>query len=886
MWSLPVLALSSIPLYGGPYYTIKVSDPNPSEGDNISVEVIYEDNSAPNSVEIRALPGAAIPLDTAIPAPRFDDYDDGSVFPVSETFSSAGDSRSYGISITNDIFQEDDEDFYIQVFEPQKGVILEQVQIIIQTSDNGGSLQLIPDNPDRVPFPTREQAFGAIRVNMFEDSISPAPPGAGWRIVGETRWRSPGGTANDLPVTRFTGLSSGPTVPHEVEFLPVPGYDIQFAPTSFSTGSNTDPLASQVTIDDGGTTRLLSVSYTRNRSARGTLIVNLFPSSVQSAGTWRIRNLDEDSTPGDDAFPHSDKVNLPAGYYEIYFDPIGIFEPPRPRIVRVLPDVDNIIDATFLPSDSSGSNKFPLNPTDLFASSPGFDGPQATGQVRSNIAHTTGIAVASHTVLTSAQAVYNPERLAFSYKVRWMLQRQTAQNPNSAGANKTPTQIPKGYYIFNGYSDALSNTSLGTGEVDATRLDNGVAALFFDQPAARGGYAGYIGTDNAEIDTGLLDPDNFKFMASYGLSEDTRSPTTQDNDGDLHLSPINGLSSVLDFAGFNALFRTGALSNLKGSTKLAGVLGSPIFVRNPANEIDLPAGILVGTFDFGAGQRLIFRAFDEELIQLVHRANYSGQTTRTPAIWNNTSTSTTPISTLSFSALGGLGGGFGGSGGGGFGSESTTGDLVISLDPSGAVTAGARWGINSADEYESGEEVEGLLATDYTLSFASTTDYDDPTDDSATVVAEQTTRASKSYTASEELSWIQSQFSSGDWGDDSVVGPDANPDGDPYSNSLERAISGDPESSEDLLNLEASSGSLGITIEPDTSQTDMTITVYIGSDPSSLTTIGAQTNEGMTSWPTTARGVSVKDNGDGTYTIEDTNSGSARFMHIEATSSR
>lgn len=881
------LTLGAVRVFAGPDYTISLSTTSPVEGANLSVGIVYENSSAPATVRIRALPGSAIPYDPNIPDPHFADYDDYDELPVSESFGFVGDKRSYSIDIVQDGYEEDEEDFFIQVIDPSSGDVLEQRQVVIPSSDSGKILHLIPDNPEQVPLPDvgfiRDR--GSITVNMSDGAGGSPPPGAAWRLVGETRWRQPGTTAAQLPVIRFDPSGTGSVVPHEVEFLPVPGYDIQFAPGTFNTGSSTDPLASQVLINDGGINRILNVDYVLHSTPDGTLTVNLFPNSVQSSATWHIRNFDRDGFPGDDPFHHGEKVDLPGGYYEIYFDPISILEPPRPRIVRVLPDAVNIIDATFLPNEPSGSGgKLPLSPVDLYDTSRDFQGAQATGQVRSNIAKTTGVAVASHTVLTSAQAVYNPKRLAFSYKVRWMLQRQES-GVVTAKTNKTPTQIPRGYYIFNGYSDALADSSTGIGEVNGSRLDQGVAALFFEEPAARGGFAGYLGTPGGSSGQGLLDPNESKFMASYGLSEDTAHSGTQTRDGDLHLTPLS-FSSPLDYSGSGLLFTTNAISNLRGSTKLGGILGSPVFVQNTANSVDLPAGILVGTYDFGLGlgRGLVFRAFDPELIQLVHRANYSGQTTRSPAIWKNTATSSSVISASSVGALS-LGGGFGGSGGGGFGSESTTGDLIISLDPSGAVSSGARWGITSAEEYESDETVEGLLATDYTLQYSSAADYDLPSDTSATVVAEQTTRLSKSYTPDEELAWIQDTFRSGDWGDDSVVGPDANPDGDPYTNRLERALNGDPESSDDLLNLDVSSGSLSITVEPDTTQTDMTLTVYIGSTPSSLTTVGAQTDKGMTDWPTTARGVRVTDNEDGTYTIEDTNSGSARFMKVEATSS-
>ncbi len=865
-------------------YTITYLPTSVDEGDNITVTVTRGSVSDPDTVIIRTVPGSALPSTAIFPYP---DYDDGEM-PLITSFIDPPDpdaSADFIISINDDDFFENDEDFFVQVLNGT--TILAETQIVINANDSNGKVEVIPDTNSTIPLPDDFDDRGTIVVNSTS-----APPGAAWRLVGETKWRDMNTSVSDALVVAFDG---GTVVPdaHEIEFLPVPGFNLDFI------GSTIDPLSKQIVVPDNNTTVTVTVNYSQNFNPIGDLQVDLYPDDVRTStpvGAWRIRNYDISPADGiDDQFLHGASLPLPAGFYEIYFDEVDGFEVPRPRIVQVVGDQKSIIEATYLRNEAAGDGTVnPLAPLDYFDISVSTPGLQGTGQVRTNIAKATGVAVGKNTVLTTAQAIFNPKRLASTYKIRWILQRQTTGNLTST-SNNPPPQIPRGWYLFNDYSSGLSSNNAG--DITTNDLENSVAALFFKVRSARGGLAGYLGSSLAQS-TPFIENSTFtKFLAGYGLSENTGSASAQANDGILLKSP--DLNIALTSIGGN-LYRGGPFSNQVSGTEVGSFLGTALFIRDTRDSLninDIPAGIVVGTQDFNGSEELVIRAFDPVLAEMVQRAVFSGLT---EIIYNNDPSTTSivdipddddVITPSNFSALGGLGGGFGGSGGGGFGDEATTGSLAVTLDPSDAVTQGAQWGFESESPTyrDSGDQVDDLIDGFYTnLIYNDTGGYDSPTSNSYTIVSEQTTEASKSYSENEELLWIQSNFDTGDWETASIVTATANPDGDPFNNALERALNGDPEASDDLLNLTAEADSLEITVNPDTSQEDMTLTIYMGSTPSEATgksTIAAQTNEGMSIWPTTGTNVSVTDNGGGSWTIEDTNTGGARFMHIEATSS-
>lgn len=853
-------------------------DETPVEGRTITVTVTKANSSAPDEVIVNLLPGSALPLISGL---QFYDYTVDKKFSQVVVFDFVGDKKTFNIPIYNDNQQEDDEDFTVRVTDAVKGALLGELTLVIPANDAGGSLESLPGE-NRVPVPSLESPFGEIRI----ETENPPPVSRGWRFVGETEWRPFETSASQLLIEKPDGINP---LPHEIEFLPIPGFSIKNR-----GGSSSNPLGAQFTFEEAGERQTFLIDYVANSADQGALTVEIFPTAEAKGNPparWRIRHLDKDNNQEDDPYLTGDTLVLRAGFYEVYFDELPGFEVPRPRVVQVIENQENVIEATYLKSTAAGdSGKLPLTPIDYFEPPLPLRGVQGTGQVRSNIAKATGVAVAERVVLTTAQVIFNPKRLTTSYKVRWSLQRQTTGLDSNKSYNP-PAQIPRGWYLFNDYSSALE--SLIPGDVSESSLDNSVAALFFTQPCAKGGFTGYLGSATNQKLPYLLDKNIGKFFAGYGLSQVTLPVLQSGTDGILYVSPGNYSAALNRISTTSSLYAAPGLSN-QSEVPLGSLAGSALFLRGAS--VDIPGAILVGTRDVGKGEELIFRAIDVSLAALIHRASYSALTgniydTSGPAAGGDSLQTQDALGPMMISASGGLGGGFGGTGGGTFGSEATTGSLVINLAPSDAVTEGARWGQRSGGDanLESGAQVDGLIAGEYSnLIYSDAAGYEAPSDTAYTIVSEQTTRDQKSYTAlTEEDLWMQSKFSADDLNDPDVVGPEANPDGDPYKNAVERALGGNPMASEDLINLSTSSGGLSIRIEPDTSQTDMILSIYVGSNPSAASgkgTIGARTDTGMKSWVTEGEGISIKDNGDGSYTIQDGNPGNSRFMYIEATS--
>ncbi len=109
-----------------------------------------------------------------------------------------------------------------------------------------------------------------------------------------------------------------------------------------------------------------------------------------------------------------------------------------------------------------------------------------------------------------------------------------------------------------------------------------------------------------------------------------------------------------------------------------------------------------------------------------------------------------------------------------------TGSLKVTITPAAAVTAGARWRVDSGSWQESGETVSGLSTGTHTVSYKSTDGWNTPSNKSVTIKADQTTTASAYYdektgsisvtiTPSEAISagakWRVTNFGSGAWND-------------------------------------------------------------------------------------------------------------------------
>ena len=78
--------------------------------------------------------------------------------------------------------------------------------------------------------------------------------------------------------------------------------------------------------------------------------------------------------------------------------------------------------------------------------------------------------------------------------------------------------------------------------------------------------------------------------------------------------------------------------------------------------------------------------------------------------------------------------------------NSPVGSLTAVLSPQGAIDGGARWLVDGGSWQESGATVTGLSVGEHALSFKDVTGWNTPSDQSVSIVADQTTQAAGTYT--------------------------------------------------------------------------------------------------------------------------------------------
>ena len=74
------------------------------------------------------------------------------------------------------------------------------------------------------------------------------------------------------------------------------------------------------------------------------------------------------------------------------------------------------------------------------------------------------------------------------------------------------------------------------------------------------------------------------------------------------------------------------------------------------------------------------------------------------------------------------------------------GSLQVTIEPSGARDAGAQWRVDGGTWQNSAVTLSGLWAGSHTVSYSSVTDWDEPVDQTVTVISDQTTAITGTYT--------------------------------------------------------------------------------------------------------------------------------------------
>jgi hypothetical protein len=408
--------------------------------------------------------------------------------------------------------------------------------------------------------------------------------GGFWRFPWELGWRGSGVLVTNLIQTDY-----------EVEFRQLAGYAIL-------------PLPPQLVFSNAPPTEVTNQYASVGAGVTGQLTVNLGPNNpvVTTNAGWRLLGetnwLNSGATLGSLS---------PADNYLVEFKPIAGLAAPATREVAVFASQQSIISAYYelpsaLPTNAALPNPLPGLGTITGSVTNHPRLPFAfNGQLQSDVGFGSGVAVRTHTVLTAAHIVFNDATLAYVNKVYWFFQKHTGElDPKPAPA--------RGWYVLSGYAAARTNDltvltnqySPGVSSPESRNVD--VAVLYFQSPAARGGFGGYLASD-AVVNEWLTSAQP-KMLVGYPL-DGTPFGYTNIVSGKMHATVTT-----------NYVFtqQTNRVYTTPGFLSFPGDSGGPVYVLG-TNGIYYPAAVYLGT----VGSSSVVRAIDGDVVNLINLAELS-----------------------------------------------------------------------------------------------------------------------------------------------------------------------------------------------------------------------------------------------------------------------
>ncbi|MGV3658624.1 MAG: choice-of-anchor D domain-containing protein [Prosthecobacter sp.] len=578
------------------------------------------------------------------------------------------------------------------------------------------------------------QSFQLSTLSGLQQQFPPAPPQAGgtlivyltpndvlhgWRFVGEQQWRASGDAASGLT-----------TSDRDIEFRPVPGYN--------------PPPQERVEVVSGDTKEVEFDYYDATTEGDGSLTLTLKPDSI-TTGTGRAqwRFLGEDNTRWRDSGTTAD--DLSPGAYLIECKPVTGRVTPTNATVVINASRDSLATLTyFLAGSTTGTPPAVLT---YGAVTTDTTKPYAyVGQIRSDAGVGTGFVVKPRAVATAAHVVWNESTLSAAQGVQWLFQRHR-------GVYEPEPVMPHGFYMFASYSgQRQTENTPGFFSPQSQHLD--VAALYFTQDGARGGYGGFLASDLADNEF-LLSNAN-KMLVGYPVDG-----IATNSQGRMHATPVMNI-------GFKAEFgKTFSTTDIRSS---GGNSGGPLCVQFE-NGSYYPAAICLG----GSGQ-MVVRAIDSAATELFGWAQISGAGGGGIVGGGSTHTTVTPID------AGGRGA------------------IKIILEPAAARAASAFWRLNpSLIARASGYQVNNLTPGGYVASLAPVDGYVPPGNQNIPIEPNTLTTVTYTYQAAltPQESWRQLHFGTASNTGDAA--DNADPDHDGYNNLAEYTADTLPTSALDYL---------------------------------------------------------------------------------------
>jgi sugar lactone lactonase YvrE len=461
-------------------------------------------------------------------------------------------------------------------------------------------------------------ATSQLMVNLI-----PSQAGGQWRFPWDLSWRANGQTVANLPADNYP-----------LEFRQVPGY-LPYPP------------ALSVAVTNGGTTAITNQylpAPTPAGSATGTLTVNIGP-NAPSGAAWQIYGISGSQPPG------ATVTNLLPDTYYITFAPVGGYSPPAELAIPIAPAQSETVTVNYQlsatpPSAAALPGLVPSSDiSDLRDFPYGYN-----GQLQTDVGYGSGVVVRQNIVLTAAHMVFNDQTLSYVSQAYWSFEQE--------GATFGPDPLPsRGWYILSGYAAQRLNdltNGYAPDQSSPTSQNLDVAALYFLNPAGRGGYGGYLASD--AVPNQWLTSLQLKMLAGYPVDGSSFGQTVQP--GQMYsTAPVSSLFTQQG----SQTYVTGALLSYPGNS------GGPLYVQF-TNGTYYPAAVYLGTIGNGQGSQTVVRAIDSAVVNMITAAAALGDSGTN----NSGGGVITIIPNVNVSSH-------------------NPGYLILQLGPAAAVQAGAAW---------------------------------------------------------------------------------------------------------------------------------------------------------------------------------------------------
>ena len=477
---------------------------------------------------------------------------------VSNLIFAAGETvKAITISILQDALNESNQFFFVTLSPPTAGSITggNEATVTIVDDDAPGTNSFLGQSPPGLP----PSPLGNLRVNLSPSNILPQ-----WKLAWDLDWRNGG--------TILRGLTPGN---YEVLFKPVAGF--------------IEPLSTVVPVA-GGVTNDFFFTYSNSPGSQiGSLRVVIDPPLLATAvntnarGQWKRQ--------GEPSWHDSGEQidGLAAGSYTIEFKTVSdpAWTAPGAQVISVPANaLAEVTGNYYVANTSPGEGPRLLD----FESEIklGLAPPYAfVGQLRTPRGWGSGTVVKERVVLTAAHVVFDDHELAFvpDASVQWFFQRH-------AGVYEPAPQTPRGAVVMGGYAAQRAASGPGVSTPAAQELD--AAALYFNEPAGRGGFSGYLVSTNDELINAAL----FGTIVGYPVEGVPASER-----GQMHATPIKRI-----------LWQTALAPHVFATTNVKafpGNSGGPLCIPS-TNGLWFPAAVFLG----GSGNT-VARVIDSAAAQLI-----------------------------------------------------------------------------------------------------------------------------------------------------------------------------------------------------------------------------------------------------------------------------